>query len=271
MATQRIFNEIVYAIISGNVDACDYYFNPQRRNRNEIIDINTVDNAGDTLLIIAVSLNKTDIVRGFIEKGANVNMINRQRKTAMCVSALNRNYEIMNILMRAGANPDIGDNKPIYMCTNNYINNIMMNIPSQNDFNAIRSLIEYGADPNSINYQDETALTLACKSFDLDRLNCMPVIEMLIDAGGRDSYRNPIKYLNRIRDITILQLLEPEITFDDINRQLRIQDNPNKYFLDAKYAYMVRELNESLSSRGLGDITPRVAGFLSNRFGRKRR
>jgi ankyrin repeat protein len=107
-------------------------------------DLNmTCDGAQETCLHLAVSKNKLNFVRLFLEHGANPNIRNYEGKAALyfCHDA-----EIMQLLFEKGIDPLAKDN---YNQTALYY---------YNDVNTLRFLLEKGIDPNSQDKSGNTAL-----------------------------------------------------------------------------------------------------------------
>jgi ankyrin repeat protein len=55
--------------------------------KSEGIDINAVDEDGNTALMLAASLAKRDIVKALLAAGADVNVKNKKRNTALIIVA----------------------------------------------------------------------------------------------------------------------------------------------------------------------------------------
>lgn len=81
--------------------------NQLRAVMSEGININTIDDAGDTALMKAATKNQTDVVSVLINNGANVNIQNHKGETALIIAAGNGCSNVVSILLDANADPNI--------------------------------------------------------------------------------------------------------------------------------------------------------------------
>jgi ankyrin repeat protein len=72
-------------------------------------DPNIGDARGDTPLIIASSLGFAEAASLMLGYGAKVDATNRQGETALAIAVQQRQPRIVEMLLKAGANPDKGD------------------------------------------------------------------------------------------------------------------------------------------------------------------
>ena len=72
-------------------------------------DPNMGDAKGDTPLIISSSLGFEEATTALLRHGAKVDGTNRRGETALSVAVQQRQPRIVEVLMKAGANPDKGD------------------------------------------------------------------------------------------------------------------------------------------------------------------
>jgi len=95
---EQLFIQVVSDIQEDNID-----------NIKSIIDQNPglinyqMDNNKSTLLLQACLLSKPDLIKLFIEKGADVNMESNET-TPLCISAFNNCFQCVKILISNGAN-----------------------------------------------------------------------------------------------------------------------------------------------------------------------
>ena len=76
------------------------------------VDINSRDPQGLTLLMRAVEMGQTDVVRELLDRGAEVDAtIAFYGITALKLAERDNNTEIIQILLSAGARPNIPDNR----------------------------------------------------------------------------------------------------------------------------------------------------------------
>ena len=71
-------------------------------------NINKVDDAGKTALIWAVYNKNLEMVNALLDKGADVNVVEKNEgKTALIWAAYNNNLEMVNALLDKGADREI--------------------------------------------------------------------------------------------------------------------------------------------------------------------
>ena len=80
---------------------------------HKLFDINYSDpyNNGNTLLIIATKENSLNLVKYFLDKGANPNIANDFGNTPMHYAISHKCFEIADILRKSGAREDIANFK----------------------------------------------------------------------------------------------------------------------------------------------------------------
>jgi len=68
------------------------------------VNINSTDKHGNTVLHLASKYNKIDIVKVLLFYGADVNIINNSKKTAMSYTVINKNMDIFKLLLYKKSN-----------------------------------------------------------------------------------------------------------------------------------------------------------------------
>jgi len=94
---------IYYAIINGNLKIVKFLY-------SKGANIDVVDDANQSALLIAVYVEALSIIKFLIEKGSDVNEIYYGR-SYLYRAILKNNYELVEILVEAGANVNFLDNK----------------------------------------------------------------------------------------------------------------------------------------------------------------
>lgn len=69
------------------------------------MDVNRVDDSGETPIFIAIDNNDLSAVNDLIRLGADVNFQNRMRETPLHLASRDLKYDIIKILLRNGADP----------------------------------------------------------------------------------------------------------------------------------------------------------------------
>ena len=76
---------------------------------NKGADPNIGDSKGDTPLMIAAGIGFEEAAAQMLRRGAKVDLVNRQGETALSRAVQQRQPRIVELLLRAGANPDKPD------------------------------------------------------------------------------------------------------------------------------------------------------------------
>ena len=119
-------------------------------------DYDAKDENGQTPLMDATYRNKRNILKLLIEKGADLNARNDRKETALFISArYDVPFEITDILLKAGADPNIQDingDTPLIVAVR------------RTSLEKVELLLHNGADRNMKNFSNENAMSI------LDRL-----------------------------------------------------------------------------------------------------
>lgn len=128
------------------------------------MDVNTTDQQGNTLLMIAVREKNLDLARFLLDNRANAHKRNRYGDTALMLAALQGHEEIVKLLLERKVDPNqAGWNALHYAAFEN-----RTKIASQ--------LLAAGADVNALAPNGSTALMLAAKRGHLE------TVRLLVDA-----------------------------------------------------------------------------------------
>ncbi len=111
-------------------------------------------------------------VKKAIDAGANINVKNRGGRTALMYNAFRGQLDIVELLLRLGADINVGGNA------------VLMLVTPQCYMNVIRLLISAGADVNVKNKYGDTALAVAIF------VGSTTIITLLIEAGADISAKN---------------------------------------------------------------------------------
>ena len=119
-------------------------------------DVNATDSTGDSCLHVAIhkGVNR-EIVQALVAGGPpdRLNALNKKFQTPLLLAVGKRQKEAMNVLLDAGADPDIADEK----------GNTCLHVAIHQDFKeAVPPIVEKSKKINAMNDSKETALFLAC-------------------------------------------------------------------------------------------------------------
>ena len=111
---------------------------------------------GDTCLHIAVRQEfSTEVLQIIIDHGVDVKATNKKNQTALTIACINKDAGAINVLLNAGADPNITDDT--YGCTCLHIA-----VDQECSIDVVQAIIDHGADVNATNKKNETALTRGC-------------------------------------------------------------------------------------------------------------
>jgi len=132
--------------------------------------VDVKDNLGNTPLLIARRRNNVDLVKIILSKGANVDLPGGEHdSTALYYSVLDRNKKMRDILLSAGANPNVSGNNlyiPLRL-------SILYQLEEQ-----VSTLIKYGADVNIKTKDGSTPLHWAAQ------VPSPSIVKTLIESGA---------------------------------------------------------------------------------------
>ena len=169
------------------------------------------NDAGEAPLFLAMESEDLFLIQKLIKKGADINRKSNGQTPLSKAVTLNK-PRTMALLLRNGADPsqanDNGD-IPLYLAVQNNldiatgillhksqqaeedanwtnaIGNPLINIASEEgNHQIIRTLLEYGASPNSVDMMENTPLNIAAEKGDL------ATIQLLIDNGANIDHSN---------------------------------------------------------------------------------
>ena len=137
-------------------------------------DPNIIDSMGDTCLHAAVHAGcQKEVVPAIIDHGADLNITDQHKQTALVLACCLGNLDILNIILHYKADPNIAD----------IDGDTLLHIAVQKNINKeiLQLIIDYGADVNAVNNDSETALLLACSAKQRES------VSMLLKAGADTS------------------------------------------------------------------------------------
>ena len=164
------------------------------------MDVNTVDQKGDSLLIQAIRQDIPELVDQLIARRARLNVRNRNGETALSIAAFVGKLPYVQRLVEAGAEVNFYGWPPLtYAAFNGHQEIVAYLLKHEAEINArtangstalffaarnghtavVHLLLEQGADPMIANQNDETPVDVAQKGKHSDS------VDLLRAAGGR--------------------------------------------------------------------------------------
>lgn len=192
-ACAGVYEDMEEALISGNAS-----WAIQLVNRG--MDVNSVDPAGNTLLMQTVQRDNREFFDFLLKRRARLNVRNRNGETALSLAAYRGALEFVRSLVEAGADINLYGWSPlIYAAFNGHADvaeylikrGAEVNAVTENGSTAllfaarfghielVRLLLRYKADPNIVNDRGATAVDWALKTGNTD------IAELLRQMGGR--------------------------------------------------------------------------------------
>ena len=115
----------------------------------------------------------TEVFQAVLSHGVDVNATNKKNKTALVIACHKGNTDAINILLNAGADPNIPDCKGATCIHHAVIKGCSKDV--------LETIMNHGADVNATNKNNETALMLACEKGSKEAIN------VLLSAGADPS------------------------------------------------------------------------------------
>ena len=155
---------LMIACENGHKDAINVLFNAGA-------DPNITDDVGATCIYHAVLAGcYKDVLEAIVNHGADVNVTNKNNKTALMVACDKGNKDAINVLLNAGADPNIIDGVGA-TC-------IYHAVLAGCNKDVLETIVNHGADVNVTNQNNKTVLMIACGKGNKD------AIDVLLNAGA---------------------------------------------------------------------------------------
>ena len=138
---------------------------------NARTDPNIALDNGDTCLHYAVRNDCcTEVIQALISYSGDVNATNEENETTLMIACHKGNTDVKNVLLNAGADPNIADTD----------GNTCLHDAARNDCctEVLQAIISHGGDVNATNKKNRTPLMLACWKRNDD------AIHVLLNAGA---------------------------------------------------------------------------------------
>ena len=129
-------------------------------------DPNITDGDGDTSIHHAVRGScSTEALETIINHDVDVNITNKNNRTALMKACTMRNTNAINVLLRAGADPNITDNDG-----NTSLHHAVEGGCSKD---VLETIINHGGDVNATNKNNRTSLMIACYKRNIDSISVL--------------------------------------------------------------------------------------------------
>jgi ankyrin repeat protein len=115
-------------------------------------NVDTINDAGETALMVAVSFGHKDIVELLLEYGANMDRRSNNGDTALGIAALMGREDLVQVLLGHSAHPDAGKGLG---------KTALSQAAAAGHESIVRLLLDRGADPNGLCTSGDTALSRA--------------------------------------------------------------------------------------------------------------
>jgi len=151
----------------------------------------------------AAAQGNIDSLKQHLEQGIDINVRNRQKRTAILIAAMNDQYEAVQFLVDAGANVDLQDetcfNPFLYGCINNKLELVKMMIKANTDIDLLTRFGGVGITPASEKGHVEIVRELLTTTeINVNHTNICgwtPLIEAIILNDGGERQQTIIKLL----------------------------------------------------------------------------
>ena len=151
----------------------------------------------------AAAQGNIDSLKQHLEQGIDINVRNRQKRTAILIAAMNDQYEAVQFLVDAGANVDLQDetcfNPFLYGCINNKLELVKMMIKAGTDIDLLTRFGGVGITPASEKGHVEIVRELLTTTeINVNHTNICgwtPLIEAIILGDGGERQQTIIKLL----------------------------------------------------------------------------
>ncbi len=166
----------------------------------------------ETVLRQAVKAGRVDILERLLaEKGINVNAVDRNRDSALSFAARNGNVEMVNILIRAGAEFTASDKKSLIFSAAYACHTEMAEI-----------LIKNGANVNALNSEKYSPLSYAIKRSTANDSSKAEFVKMLLQHGASMEGYSELIYAALCGELEIVKLLIEYVADQDKKNALTL-------------------------------------------------
>ena len=131
------------------------------------MQVDVQDNSGQTMLLLAINAENCDLVRLLLEQNPNVNLTDKYGRSPLMNASLNRHFDVAKLLLqKKETNVDIQDNDGW---------SALMFACQQGHYKMVELLLKYNADPDLLNAEGESALSLALQQENVEVITLLEV------------------------------------------------------------------------------------------------
>lgn len=143
-------------------------------------DINIRDGQNNYFLTYAVNLNKYDVVKLLIDRGARIDIVDKNNRSILIIPITYSYYEILELLLKVN-NESIGMSIIDIKDKDSKIS--LHNAIELNNYHAIELLLKYGSNVNTIDKDGNNALHMAIKTRSVN--TCELILSYVTDINSR--------------------------------------------------------------------------------------
>lgn len=138
-------------------------------------NIEEINDEGYTPLMEAAREGRDEIAALLLSQGACVNFITEEsRETALSLACCAGHIDVVNLLIKSGADLELGCNTPL------------MEAAQEGHLDIVNRLLEEGANVNAVNDSLETALTFAAENNHVDIVAALIEEKAILDHGNEN-------------------------------------------------------------------------------------
>ncbi|KAG9497732.1 hypothetical protein J7337_010603 [Fusarium musae] len=208
--------------------------------------INTIDDAGDTPLILATGLNQVKSMEVLISAGADVNQQSYDGLTALMVAAKTENVESVKMLLKSRSNVNLCDEEGT---------TALHRASMKANPEVISLLLAAGASVKQRDNLGNTPLHCLTESGNSSQQDMEATIEMLLVAGSDLEARNNQGDTPFVRSI-VLDKLEITIALVNAGCSVNASDYKSRNVLHLAARHASLELLDYISDLDLSGIDP---------------
>ncbi|MGL5385543.1 MAG: ankyrin repeat domain-containing protein [Serratia sp. (in: enterobacteria)] len=153
--------------------------------------------------LFAAEQGDSEALKSCLDKGVDINAVNRQGRTAITIASLNKHYDCVELLIAAGADIDKQDqtcfNPFLLSCLNNDLTLLRLVLPANPDLDRLTRFGGVGITPASEKgHVDIVRELLTCTEINVNHTNFVgwtPLLEAIVLNDGGAKQQEIVKLL----------------------------------------------------------------------------